>query len=124
MRSIELQAPSVTVGIGEARRRESVVFAGIVVGVECRRWVGGPVLEVHLRDQTGVVDLVFFGRRAIGGVVQGAFLTAAGTVGRHAGERVILNPCYWLGPRPAEPAGVELPASAGAGAAIGRPVHA
>jgi len=115
----------VTAPIGAAQARDAVVVAGIVVGVEPGEWVGGPVLEVQLRDQSGAVGLAFFGRRSIGGIEPGAFLTAAGTIGHHVGDRVILNPRYWLsGPGHTEADVVELRAPAGAEAAIGRPRNA
>lgn len=107
-----LVAPRATGKIGAAEPRARVVVTGIVVRVEPVRWVGGPVLEVQLRDETGVLGLAFLGRRAIGGVVPGALMTVAGTVGRHHGRTVILNPELWLrkGPRPAPAGSVDMQA--------------
>jgi hypothetical protein len=95
-----LAAPAPTVKLGEARDRTAVVVAGIVTAVDAVDWAGGPVLEAHVRDETGAMCLAFLGRRAVGGVEPGAFLTIAGTIGHHAGERVILNPRYWLSSHP------------------------
>jgi hypothetical protein len=41
------------------------VVAGVVVQVEPVHWVGGPVLEVELRDLSGTIRLVFMGRRQV-----------------------------------------------------------
>jgi hypothetical protein len=98
--------PAGSVKIGLARPRRHVVLTGIVVRCELVGWAGGPVLEVDLRDETGVICLPFFGRRHLGGVAPGALVTAAGTVGRHGGRPVILNPQIWLRAAGARPRNV------------------
>ena len=117
------RAPVATRRAGSVMARELVVVAGIVVGVEATCWVGGPVLEVELRDVTGTICLAFLGRRSIGGVELGALVTAGGTVGRRRGRALILNPLVWLAERRKD--GVEGARDQGWGAVDipGVPVH-
>lgn len=98
-----LAAPAATSPIDAARPRTRVVVTGLVVRVDPVRWVGGPVLEVDLRDPTGTLTLAFFGRRWIAGVQPGSVVTAAGTVGRREGRPLILNPQLWLHAERTEP---------------------
>jgi hypothetical protein len=93
--------------------RSRAVVAGIVVRAEEVRWVGGPVLEVDLQDQTGTLTLALFGRHEVCGVHPGALLTVAGAVGRRDGRLVILNPGLWLNPEPTAPDVGDLRPSAG-----------
>jgi hypothetical protein len=90
--------PQPTGTIAAADHRARVVLAGMVIRAEPARWVGGRVLEVDLQDLTGTIRLAFMGRHEIAGVEAGTVLTAAGTVGRHVGHAVILNPQVWLQP--------------------------
>jgi hypothetical protein len=53
-------------------------------------------LQVTLADNSGTILLVFLGRRHIPGIEPGAFLSAEGVVGQHAGSLEILNPAYSL----------------------------
>lgn len=95
--------PRRTHPIGAVAHRDRVVVTGISVRVSAVRWVGGPVLEVDLRDETGALRLAFVGRTGIAGVQTGALLTVAGVVGRHRGEPVVFNPFLWLGRARPEP---------------------
>jgi hypothetical protein len=103
--------PGRTHPIGAVVHRDRVVVTGIAVRVTAVRWVGGPVLEVDLRDETGSLRLAFVGRRGIAGVQPGALLTVAGVVGRHRGEPVVFNPFLWLGRAWLEPRFVVHPPS-------------
>jgi hypothetical protein len=103
--------PAVTHTLAAAPRRARVAVEGRVGSVTPVTWVGGPVTEVTLVDDTDVITLVFFGRRPIGGVEPGRHLVVAGTVGTRGDRRVILSPQLWLAPvdgpggfEPAEPA--------------------
>ena len=62
--------------------------------VDCRG--GSPVFEVELYDGTGVVTLVFLGRKRVPGVEPGRSLTARGRLTTLEGRRVIFNPSYEL----------------------------
>lgn len=57
-----------------------------------------PTVEADLDDGTGVVTLVWLGRRRIAGIETGRSLTATGRVGVHEGRRVLFNPRYELMP--------------------------
>ena len=57
---------------------------------------GAPCLEVELWDDTAGVTLVFYGRRAIPGIVPGAAMAAEGMVGERHGRAAIANPRYRL----------------------------
>jgi hypothetical protein len=106
-------APPATGGIGSAGQRQRVVLSGLVVRVVSAQWVGGPVLEVRLRDLSGEISLAFLGRKVVGGVEPGALVTVAGTVGRRQGRATILNPQIWLeGARPGRSGSVDIAAMA------------
>jgi hypothetical protein len=61
------------------------------------RPVGGvPALEAELFDGTGVIVLVFLGRRQIRGIDPGRSLSATGRVSDRGKERVMFNPAYQL----------------------------
>jgi hypothetical protein len=97
--------PVATHALGDAPQRARVVVEGTVRSVERVCWAGGPAIEVTLGDATGTLVLVFFGDRGVAGVDPGRRLLAAGAVGAHRGDRVILSPQLWLIPVPAhEPA--------------------
>ena len=55
-------------------------------------------LEGDLDDGTGIVTLVWLGRRHIVGIEPGRALTVTGRIGLHDGRRVLYNPRYELMP--------------------------
>lgn len=55
-----------------------------------------PSLAADLSDDTGVVKIVWIGRREIPGIVPGARLRVFGMVAVHDGEAVLYNPRYDL----------------------------
>ncbi|MGL4175689.1 MAG: OB-fold nucleic acid binding domain-containing protein [Dermatophilaceae bacterium] len=57
-----------------------------------------PALVAELWDGNGSVDLVWIGRRAIGGIVPGVFLRARGRVALVKGVPTIFNPAYEIVP--------------------------
>ena len=59
-----------------------------------------PTLEAELYDGSGMVTLVWLGRRRIGGIEPGAALTVRGRVALREGQCVIYNPHYELHPAP------------------------
>ena len=91
-------APTATHALGAAPHRARVVVEGTVRSVAHVLWAGGPATEVTLGDTTGTLDLVFFGDRGVAGVAPGRRLVAAGAVGTHRGDRVVLSPQLWLRP--------------------------
>lgn len=76
--------------------RERVTVFGNVKHVTLAPRAGTPTLEAALYDGSGVVTLVWLGRRTIAGVKPGASLVAHGRVSCHEGRRVIYNPRYEL----------------------------
>jgi RecG-like helicase len=76
--------------------RELVTVYGHVKNVSLAPRAGTPTLEAALYDGSGVVTLVWLGRRKIAGIKPGAGLVAKGRVSCHEGRRVIYNPRYEL----------------------------
>jgi|SRR4051812_46346027 len=76
--------------------RELVSVYGHLKHVSLAPRAGTPTLEAALYDGSGVVTLVWLGRRTIAGVKPGASLVAHGRVSCHEGRRVIYNPRYEL----------------------------
>lgn len=90
--------PAATHTLGHVPGRARVVVEGTVRAVTHVNWVGGPATEIVLGDGTGTLTLVFFGGRGVAGIERGRRLVAAGIVGSHRGEKVILSPQLWLLP--------------------------
>jgi hypothetical protein len=88
--------PPGTTPIGEVRCRQSVKVFGRIQAVRVEPLGGSPSLECTLADETGAVSMVFFGRRAIEGIVMGATVTAEGMAIDHHGRLAIVNPLYEL----------------------------
>lgn len=82
--------------IHDLHDREFVTVYGHVKHVTLAPRAGTPTLEAAVFDGSGVVTLVWLGRRKIAGVKPGASLIAHGRVSCHEGRRVIYNPRYEL----------------------------
>jgi hypothetical protein len=91
-------APSEAQPIATVVYRERAVVSGRVRSVRVRPWGDTPVVECTVVDDTGGIDVVFLGRRAVAGVRPGAQMTAEGMVGAHERRLAILNPVYELLP--------------------------
>lgn len=78
-------------------RMPATVF-GTVRALTIRPRAGTPALEADLYDGSGVVTLVFVGRRTIAGIEPGRRLRATGRVTTNEGRRVMFNPRYELLP--------------------------
>lgn len=76
--------------------RELVTVYGHVKNVSVAPSAGTPTLEAALYDGSGIVTLVWLGRRTIPGIRPGADLVARGRVSCQPGRRVIYNPRYEL----------------------------
>ncbi len=76
--------------------RERVTVYGHLKSVSLAPRAGTPTLEAALYDGSGVVTLVWLGRRTIAGIKPGANLVAHGRVSCHDQRRVIYNPRYEL----------------------------
>lgn len=77
-----------------------VTITGTVHSIAVPPKSDSPQLRVDLYDGSGLVELVWLGRRAICGIEPGSYLTVRGRVAQDAhGERLrIYNPAYDLLP--------------------------
>lgn len=91
-------ADSETMPIGEAPDREPVRLRGTLKVVTLRPRGGVPALEAELDDGTGVLTLIWLGRRRIAGIGPGRAIQVRGRIGIQDGVRVIYNPRYELIP--------------------------
>ena len=84
--------------IEDAPDRERVVVQGTLKTVTLRPRGGVPALEAELYDGTGTINVVWLGRRRIGGVTPGRGIRVEGRIGVQDGDRVMYNPRYYLRP--------------------------
>ena len=84
--------------IADAPEREQVIVNGVLRTVTLRPRGGVPALEAELDDGSGVITLVWLGRRRISGVDPGRSVTVAGCIGRQGGVPIMFNPRYELRP--------------------------
>ena len=82
--------------IGDAQWRNRVRVAGRVRSVRVQPRAGTSNLECLLADDSGMLLLVFQGRRRIPGIQPGARLVVEGMVGDWSRRQAILNPDYEL----------------------------
>ncbi|MGB2570831.1 OB-fold nucleic acid binding domain-containing protein [Micromonospora citrea] len=95
----ELQRESAESGGTPARqccRGEVVSVAGRLRTVVYTPRTNLPTLEADLYDGSGVVTLVWLGRRHIAGIEPGRHLTARGRMAVRDDRKVIYNPYYEL----------------------------
>jgi amino acid transporter len=85
-----------TTPIGDVQWRQRVRVAGRVRSVRVQPRAGTSNLECQLSDDSGMLLLVFQGRRRIPGIQPGARLVVEGMVGDWARRQAILNPDYEL----------------------------
>lgn len=84
--------------IADAPEREHVVVSGVLRTVTLRPRGGVPALEAELDDGSGVITVVWLGRRRITGVDPGRSVTVSGCIGRQGGVPIMFNPRYELRP--------------------------
>jgi hypothetical protein len=84
--------------IAEAADRETVRLRGTLRTVTLRPRGGVPALEAELFDGSGVLTVVWLGRRRIAGISPGRSIEVRGRIGAHDGVRIIYNPRYELIP--------------------------
>ena len=87
-----------SVAIADAPEREQVVVSGVLRTVTLRPRGGVPALEAELDDGSGVITVVWLGRRRITGVDPGRSMTVAGCIGRQGDVPIMFNPRYELRP--------------------------
>ena len=78
--------------------RSDATVCGAVRSVTLRPRVNVPALVVELYDGSKILNLVWLGRRRIGGIVPGTYLTARGRVTYKHGIPTIFNPSYEIKP--------------------------
>ncbi|HEY0890695.1 MAG TPA: OB-fold nucleic acid binding domain-containing protein [Nocardioides sp.] len=86
------------VRIAEAPDRASVTLRGRLQTVTLRPRGGVPALEAELSDGSGIITVVWLGRRRIAGISPGRSLQVQGRIGVHDNVRIIYNPRYELIP--------------------------
>jgi len=82
--------------IAGAPDRERVRLRGTLRTVTLRPRGGVPALEAELFDGSGVLTLVWLGRRRIAGIEPGRALQVQGRIGVHDDTRLMFNPRYDL----------------------------
>ena len=91
-------ADSGSVTIAEAPDRERVRLRGTLRTVTLRPRGGVPALEAELTDGSGVLMVVWLGRRRIAGIAPGRAIQIEGRIGEAEGSRIMYNPRYELIP--------------------------
>jgi hypothetical protein len=86
------------VSIADAPNRERVKLRGSLRTVTLRPRGGVPALEAELDDGSGVITVVWLGRRRIAGIEPGRAIEVEGRIGAYDGGRVLYNPRYELMP--------------------------
>jgi hypothetical protein len=84
--------------IADAPKRERVIVQGTLKTVTLRPRGGVPALEAELYDGTGSINVIWLGRRRIGGIAPGRGLRVEGRIGEQDGESIMFNPRYSLRP--------------------------
>ncbi len=84
--------------IAEAPDRERVRLRGTLRTVTLRPRGGVPALEAELYDGSGVILVVWLGRRKIAGISPGRAIQVEGRIGTGEGARLMYNPRYELIP--------------------------
>jgi hypothetical protein len=97
----ELRDSSVKAGcrpLADCEDRQRVLVRGVLRTVTLRPRGGVPALEAELDDGSGVITVVWLGRRRITGVDPGRSVTVTGCIGRQGGVPLMFNPRYELRP--------------------------
>lgn len=82
--------------ISQARAREVVRVGGRVTALTVLPLDEAPSLRATVSDDTGQIDAVFLGRRAIPGLEPGREVVLEGRVYEQGVERCLFNPRYEL----------------------------
>lgn len=82
--------------IVDAADRDYVDLQGSLRTVTLRPRGGVPALEAELYDGSGVITIIWLGRRRIAGIEPGRSLKVSGRIGVQDGGRVMYNPRYEL----------------------------
>jgi hypothetical protein len=82
--------------VADAQERDMVDLQGSLRTVTLRPRGGVPALEAELYDGTGVITIIWLGRRRIAGIEPGRRVRVRGRVGVQEQSRVMYNPRYEL----------------------------
>ncbi len=82
--------------VEDAKDRQRVELQGSLRTVTLRPRGGVPALEAELYDGTGVITIVWLGRRRIAGIKPGRQVKVLGRIGIQDGQRLMFNPRYEL----------------------------
>jgi RecG-like helicase len=82
--------------IAGAVGRGRIVVTGAVTCTETTSHGGSPAYRCEIDDGTGVIAVLFLGRPAVAGLVEGARCTIEGTVQQDKDGLVVWNPRYRL----------------------------
>jgi hypothetical protein len=91
-------ADNASTRIADAPDRERVRLRGTLRTVTLRPRGGVPALEAELADGSGVLLVVWLGRRRIAGIAPGRAIQIEGRIGSAEGSRIMYNPRYELIP--------------------------
>jgi hypothetical protein len=78
--------------------RSQVCVVGMLRTVTIQPRGTSPSLQAELWDGSGIVDVIWIGRRRIPGIEPGRVIRAKGRISERDGRRVIFNPKYELLP--------------------------
>lgn len=84
--------------IADVQVRAQVSVTGTVHSIAVLPAGRAPELRVELFDGTGILDVIWLGRREIAGIRPGAYLTLTGRVTVVDGRLTIFNPGYQMLP--------------------------
>lgn len=84
--------------IADLQVRSQTSVTGTVHSIAVLPAGRAPELRIELFDGTGILDVVWLGRREIAGIRPGAYLTLSGRVTLVDGRPTIFNPGYQMLP--------------------------
>lgn len=99
LEAVELQRDVAEAGccpIADATDRSHVELQGSLRTVTLRPRGGVPALEAELYDGSGVLTLIWLGRRRIAGIEPGRQIRVQGRLGVRDGHHFMFNPRYEL----------------------------
>lgn len=97
----ELQEDAARMGctpMCDLQDRQEATVSGTVRAVTLRPRVNVPALVIDLYDGSRTINLIWLGRRTIGGIQPGTYLRAHGRVTYTRGIPTIFNPSYEIVP--------------------------
>jgi RecJ-like exonuclease len=93
---VSAEAALPVIPIADAAPGEVVRVIGTIGHILVEPGDAPPALTATVADDTGEIDAVFMGRRAIAGIEPGRVITVEGRVARGEGRAHIFNPWYEL----------------------------